>query len=114
MKIQDWYNITFKSSIEKTQQFKDFAKDFWKEIKKQTKDNFDIVGKNNGHFYISGFLQNKNNNKYFYFNVPDVRFNKNWYLKILIRTAKNKKDYSGGQNILVKIEDFGKGLKKLS
>lgn len=50
---------------------------------------------NSGYFYYSAFF--KKDDKCVYINVSDVRYN-NWYDKVLFRTAKNEKDYSGGSN----------------
>ena len=36
--------------------------------------------------------------KYIYVHVGDVRYDKNWYDKVLYRTAKNERDYTGGTN----------------
>ena len=49
-----------------------------------------------GYFYYSAFF--KKNDKCVYINVGDVRYDSNWYDKVLFRTAKNEKDYTGGCN----------------
>ena len=60
----------------------------------------------NNHFYISGFfeLENKeNSNKQtYYFSIEDLRFNSTF----LIRTAKDFKDYTGGNNCYLLLKDF--------
>jgi len=51
----------------------------------------------NGHYYFSGFATK--NNKAIYFSIPDVRYG--WSSdgnNLLIRTAKDYKDYTGGSN----------------
>lgn len=51
---------------------------------------------NPGYFYYSAFF--KKDDKCVYINVGDVRYDSNWYDKVLFRTAKNEKDYTGGSN----------------
>lgn len=51
---------------------------------------------NPGYFYYSAFF--KKDDKCVYINVGDVRYDSNWYDKVLFRTAKNEKDYTGGAN----------------
>jgi len=51
----------------------------------------------NGHYYFSGFATKKN--KVIYFSIPDVRYG--WSsdgMNLLVRTAKDYKDYTGGSN----------------
>jgi len=59
-----------------------------------------------GHFYISGFfeLENKENgNKQtFYFSIQDLRGGQTF----MIRTAKDFKDYTGGNNYYLSLDDF--------
>lgn len=60
----------------------------------------------NNHFYISGFfeLENKesSNKQIYYFSIEDLRFNSTF----LIRTAKDFKDYTGGNNCYLLLKDF--------
>ena len=54
------------------------------------------VGKN--HYCFTAFIKT-HDDLYVYISIPDVRFWKNeWYNHILIREAKNEKDYHGGRN----------------
>ena len=54
-----------------------------------------------GHFYISGFIE-LDNSKFVYFSIEDLRGGS----KFMIRTAKSLKDYTGGQNNYLNIDDF--------
>ena len=59
--------------------------------------DFTDIKFSNGHYYFSGFATK--NNKVIYFSIPDVRYS--WSsdgLNLLIRTAKDYKDYTGGSN----------------
>lgn len=99
LRIKKWLDYPFESSSGLTKEFSLFSKDFKKYLKEKIKDSFDLVNWSRGHFGISGFLKNKKNNKLVYFSCSDVRhFPNSWYENLLIRTAKNEKDYTGGSN----------------
>jgi hypothetical protein len=94
-----WYNVQFESSCSSTKQFSDFSRNIKKYIKDETGIAFDLVTFNKGHFYFSGFLKNKVNGKHVYFSCPDVRYFPNaWYESLLVRTANDSSDYTGGDN----------------
>jgi len=91
----------FKSSSGTTPEFMAFYRTFKKELtaelKKRGCTNIE-VGK--GHFYCSGFFTSPTGQVY-YFSIPDVRgagFNGGHFGSMLYRTAKDYKDYTGGQN----------------
>lgn len=49
------------------------------------------------HYEFSCFI--KRNDKFVYISISDVRFFRDrWFTDILIRTAKNENDYTGGSN----------------
>lgn len=97
--IEKWLHHTFESSSQTTPEFKSFANTYKKVIQDLIGDNFELVDFNRGHFYCSGFIQHKPTSKYIYFSCSDVRFFPNeWNTHLLIRTAKNTEDYSGGAN----------------
>ena len=78
--------------------FKTFKSEFTKELKSQGATNIVF---NRGHFYVSGFCTI--NNQVWYFNLSDVRdmeycLNQSCMGKLLYRTAKDYKDFTGGQN----------------
>jgi hypothetical protein len=54
-----------------------------------------------GHYYISGFFTV--NSQCYYFSISDVRA-MTMEMKLLFRTAKDYKDYTGGMNRYVKLE----------
>lgn len=94
-----WIDYPFTSSSVRTPEFKSFEKDFIEELKKQVGNEFKPYGFGGSHFYVSGFLKNKKTGKIVYISVSDVRFFPNgWYEDVLIRTAKDEKDYTGGRN----------------
>ena len=60
--------------------------------------NFTDIKFSNGHYYFSGFATK--NNKAIYFSISDVRHFSptGGGADLLIRTAKDYKDYTGGSN----------------
>ena len=112
MNMQKWLNVEFNSSSETTAEFTEFAKDFKKFIKGQLAPGQDIVNWSRGHFYVSGFI--KQGDRFVYFSTSDVRhFPLHWWSQVLIRTAKNDKDYTGGPNCYCPLERFGSAVNCL-
>ena len=100
----------FESSSGKTPEFKAFTRVFKKEFTKELKSiaATDIVF-SVGHFYVSGFFTV--NGQPYYFRLPDVR-GMDYCLKanpdstlcqLLYRTARDYKDYTGGENRYARI-----------
>ena len=90
----------FESSSQTTQEFLNFVRTFRSEFTKELKSigATDIqIGK--GHFYVSGFFTI--DGQAWYFSLSDVR---QMEYELLYRTAKNYKDYTGGQNRFATIE----------
>ena len=102
----------FESSSQETEQFNEFCRVARAELKKELETNIGIKDFifSKGHFYFSGFFTT-NNNKHYYYSVSDVRgseHNDREYM--LIRTAKDYKDYTGGSNNNIEIKtDMFKG-----
>ena len=93
----------FESSSGLTPHFKAFARLFKKLIKNEiAKQGCELLTFNRRHFSVSGFF--KKGEQIYYFSVSDVR--DNWGTpKMLYRTATSIKDYTGGSNQYVNIED---------
>lgn len=99
----------FESSSGTTPEFKAFYQTFKREF---TKELMSIgatnVQMNRGHFYVSGFFTSATGQIY-YFSLPDVRgmnlmMDDHWG-KLLYRTAESYKDFTGGMNQYVRIEE---------
>lgn len=77
--------------------FREFKKEFLRELRvvDAKKPVF-----NEGHFYISGFFTK--DKQAYYFSISDVRFF--GVSKLLIRTAKDYNDFTGGRNNEITIE----------
>ena len=98
--VSDYANYQFESSIDETKEFKSFStkfKNVIKSILEETNPNFILDSFNIGHFYVSGFIKNQDNNKFVYFSISDVRCGNvrhDVLDKILVRTAENNKDFT--------------------
>ena len=104
--MQKWLKYEFSSGPIIGDDFKLFAKDFKETIKNKIPKDAKIIKYNVNHYFISGFI--KRNGKYAYFSTADVRhFTDEWYNNILIRTAKDLEDYTGGSNNFTSLDNFG-------
>jgi hypothetical protein len=98
----------FESSCSTTQEFLNFVRTFRSEFTKELKSigATDIqIGK--GHFYVSGFFTV--DGQAWYFSLSDVRgmeycLNQSCMGKLLYRTAKDYRDFTGGYNRYATIE----------
>lgn len=106
------FNQEFISASNRTPQYLEFHRTFKREFTKALSlvgcTNVDI-GKAN-HFDVSGFFTAPNG-QIWYFSISDLRWSKE---KMLIRTAKHYKDWTGGSNQYVKIDaDLITGITKI-
>ena len=93
--VSDWGGV-------KSPSFKSFARKFKNDfVKELAKVNCKITGFNTGHYYISGFFRDQDDNC-FYFSISDVRHF--GFGKMLYRTAKDENDFTGGHNQYFDIE----------
>ena len=100
LRVKELLNKGFESATVKTPEFKKFATIFKREFKKElTKVGVTDINFSVGHFYISGFFTSANGQIY-YFSLSDVRGRVE---KLMYRTAKDYKDYTGGANQWVKL-----------
>lgn len=108
-KLLDWKGNSFESSCYKTPEFMAFARMFRSHIQKQAKDNgLEVTNFSTGHFYCSGFFRNETTGKFAYFSISDVRhFPDSWIDDVLLRTAEDDQDYTGGRNLFVHINSIG-------
>lgn len=97
--IEDWGGTT-------SRDFMNWAKEF----KHMIQEQIALVGgtdykQNTGHYYVSGFF--KIGEQAYYISCDDVRYSSADHVvnTILIRTAKDYKDYTGGCNHYIRIDD---------
>lgn len=79
-----------------------FTRNFRAMLKKQ--EGIEDIQINYNYYDVSGFV--RGNGKCVYISLPDLRYQDDWVSRILIRTAKDFKDYSGGRNDYTTIEDL--------
>lgn len=110
--MEKWVDNDFVSSSVKTDEFKSFSRDFIKKVKK-TLGNEYVVNLSPGHFYVSGFIT-KDGDKFVYLSISDVRhFKDEWLNHILVRSAKNDRDYTGGANGYSTLDNLKTSVEKL-
>jgi len=103
----------FESSSGRTPEFSSFARKFKSAIKKELATiEAELTAYSVGHFYVSGFfrVRSMQGDSCYYFSLSDVRGGE--YVsdhKMLYRTAKDEKDYTGGGNQYIII---GEGMAK--
>lgn len=109
--IENWYNYVFQGSCTATPEFNSFCQQMKKELIKIMR-GYKLVNWIKGHFEFSAFFERSG--KYVYISCSDVRFFPNqWYDELLIRSAKNEKDYTGGMNYHISIEKLKETADKI-
>ena len=108
-KTLELYKKEFESNSGLTPQLKNFSMTFKREFKALLKELGAVeININKGHFHLSGFFKLKDERIY-YFSLSDVRSFKG---SMLIRTATDFKDYTGGSNNDINFnEDIEENLK---
>jgi len=111
--LEGFKNWQFTSGGTTGADFKVFARLFVSNLNKQLKGAaLRICNYSAGHYILSGFVTN--GEKFVYFSISDVRhFPSGWHNDILIRTAKDDKDYTGGTNRSCSLADFAQAVSKL-
>lgn len=97
--LKKYLNYEFSSGCYTGEYYKQFERKYINYIKSLCNEfGWEFVKALKGHYEFSAFIKN-NEDKYIYISISDVRYFKNeWFGHILIRSAKNEKDYTGGQN----------------
>ena len=95
----------FESSSVKTPEFKAFASAFKKAITVELKTvGANILAYSVGHFDVSGFFEK--DGQIFYFSLGDIRgMEFKHEIQMMYSTAKHIKDYTGGSNQWVRVEE---------
>lgn len=93
----------------------EWCKELKKKVRKAGKDaGFNLAEFHNGYCEASGFIEKEG--KVIYFSFGDYRFDicgRKWYNDVLIRTAKDTKDFTGGTNRYTTFADFETDVLKL-
>lgn len=101
----------FGSGTRTTPEFDSFFRKTRNDFNKSLADVAERIEMKKGHFYFYGFLTRKSDGQAIYFSISDVRFFPGD--KMLVRTAKDYRDFTGGHNEYVSINDsFEANLKQ--
>ena len=115
--LNKWYNKEIENwGVTTSKQYRDFESDYKKVLKETCKEiGFELKDFNKNHYDFSAVLQNKKNKLYYYISISDVRWWKNdWADKILYRTMKDEKDWTGGSNHFCKLTELADYLVNLN
>lgn len=97
--LQKYLTHEFSSGSYTGEDYKSFQRKYINYLRTLCKESgWELLNPCKGHYEFSVFIRNQAGN-HLYISISDVRFwNNEWYNRILIRTAKNEKDYRGGSN----------------
>ena len=107
----------FENSCFTTPDFASFSRKFKNALKKDAEEaNLELVAYSRGHFEVSAFLENASTGKFVYIRVSEVRDRDcaAAMSRVLIRTAKSAKDFTGGQNYFVPLTEVVSSAKRLT
>ncbi len=109
--VKEHHETQFGGGTHTTPAFDSYVRKTRNEFKKVFSDIASKIKIRGGHFYWSGFLTRKRDGLVVYFCVSDVRFSREQ--PMMVRTAKNYKDYTGGHNQWVNIDaDFEENFRR--
>lgn len=96
--LEEYLDYEFSSGGYTGEDYKQFENKYINYLRAMCGQNgWELVNVGRSHYEFCAFI--KNNDKYVYLSISDVRFFQNeWYNHILIRTAISEKDYRGGCN----------------
>ena len=105
--IAVWQHHVFESSPTRTPDFNAFARQFTTVLRRTVSPQFSVPAVSIGHFILSGFLRHRDSGAFVFWSVSDVRFLRDaWYRKIMIRTATDPHDHTGGPNHYTTLSDL--------
>lgn len=96
--LEKYIDYEFSSGCYTGEDYKQFQTKYVNYLRSLCKQNgWELVNVGRNHYEFTAFI--KRDSRYVYFSISDVRYWQNeWYKHILIRTANNEKDYTGGYN----------------
>ena len=91
--LKKYLNHEFSSVPYTGEDYKKFQNKYINYLRKLCIDNgWQLVSVNRNHYCFSAFIKNPES-KFVYLSISDVRFRQDWFYDVLIRRAKNEKDY---------------------
>ena len=105
----NWLDDSVEGYSQTSKTYKSFERKLSNYIKSNT--GLTLVSPVKGHYYSAGILKNEQTGKFVYFSIGDVRYYQDeWYTKVLYRTCKHEKDWTGGWNQYCDLEDLPEKL----
>ena len=96
--LKKYLDYEFSTGVYTGDDYKTFQNKYINYLRSICKENgWQLINIGRNHYCFSAFITD-NKNHYIYLSIVDVRFNRYWYNRVLIRTAKSEKDYTGGSN----------------
>lgn len=97
--LKKYLDYEFSTGVYTGNDYKTFQNKYINYLRSICKENgWQLANVGRNHYDFSVFIKNNNNN-FVFLSISDVRFYRNeWYNRVLVRTAKNEKDYRGGSN----------------
>jgi len=107
LNLSKWRSHDFSSGSYRGEDYVKFERELRSYVKSLCKErNLEVVKFDCSHYECSWFVKNTND-EYLYFSISDVRFFLNeWWNHILFRTAQNVKDFTGGKNQYISLENM--------
>ena len=110
--VKSYINEHFVSACNRTEQYEEFERACKRELKKQcVRFGIGIHCFHQNHFEWSAVLEK--GSKFVYVSMSDVRFWKNWYSDVLIRTMAHPTDWRGGSNNYCSFDKIAETADKL-
>lgn len=112
--LEKYLNHEFSTGCYTGDDYKTFQRKYINYLRALCKENgWELCNPSKGHYIFSAFIRNPEGN-YIYISIPDVRFWKNqWYNHILIRCARNEKDYHGYGNNYTHLIELAQTAQRL-
>lgn len=97
-----------------TKEYETFQTKYINYLKSMCKEHgWEVVRVTKGHYEFSVFIKNQSE-QYVYMSTTDVRDgNDMWYRHILVRLAKDDKDYRGGMNTYTSLRYLPERIERL-
>lgn len=96
--MREWLGFQFRASSGLTPEFAAFFSQYRATIARLLGPDYDL-NLRRGHQDVHGFARHRGSGRYVHLSCSQVcYFQDGWYQHILIRTAENERDYTGGQN----------------
>lgn len=111
--LQPFVGYQFSSGSYIGKDFASFNTKYRNAIKKLLPYGYELHEWNRGHYYCSAVIKDTEG-RFLYMSIGDVRYWPNeWAERILIRTMKHDKDWTGGTNHYTDLINFTKDIQKL-